>query len=51
MQYTTDTQRYLLGMKGANAGWDWDVAGLYIRTELAGLALVSVGLVVVCSQL
>ncbi|MBK9117305.1 MAG: TonB-dependent receptor [Betaproteobacteria bacterium] len=31
-QYTTDTQRYLLGLKGANAGWDWDVAGLYIRT-------------------
>jgi iron complex outermembrane receptor protein len=31
-QYTTDTQRCLLGLKGTHAGWDWDVAGLYIRT-------------------
>ena len=31
-QYTTDTQRYLLGLKGTHAGWDWDIAGLYIRT-------------------
>lgn len=29
---TTDTQRYLVGLKGTNQGWDWDVAGLYIRT-------------------
>ena len=29
----TDTQRYLLGLKGTNAGWDWDVAGLYIKSD------------------
>ncbi|MEO8753036.1 MAG: TonB-dependent receptor plug domain-containing protein, partial [Casimicrobiaceae bacterium] len=29
---TTDTQRYLLGLKGTGHGWDWDVGGLYIRT-------------------
>jgi len=32
-EYTTDTQRYLVGLKGANAGWDWDIAGLYIKTD------------------
>jgi iron complex outermembrane receptor protein len=31
--YETNTQRYLAGVKGTNAGWDWDVAGLYIRSE------------------
>ncbi len=31
--YETDTQRYLFGVKGATAGWDWDVAGLYIRSQ------------------
>ncbi|MCC7216057.1 MAG: TonB-dependent receptor [Burkholderiales bacterium] len=31
--YETDTQRYLLGVKGATAGWDWDLAGLYIRSD------------------
>ena len=31
-RYVTDTQRYLLGVKGTGAGWDWDVAGLYVRT-------------------
>ena len=31
--YKTDTQRYLFGVKGSTAGWDWDVAGLYIRTD------------------
>ncbi|MFO1317813.1 MAG: TonB-dependent receptor [Burkholderiales bacterium] len=31
--YETDTQRYLLGLKGTNWGWDWDMAGLYIRTD------------------
>ena len=32
-EYTTDTQRYLLGLKGTNWNWDWDLAGLYIRTD------------------
>jgi iron complex outermembrane receptor protein len=31
--YETDTQRYLLGLKGVNYGWDWDIAGLYIRSD------------------
>jgi len=31
--YETNTQRYLAGVKGANWGWDWDMAGLYIRSE------------------
>jgi iron complex outermembrane receptor protein len=31
--YTTDTQRYLAGVKGTTSGWDWDVAGLYIRSD------------------
>jgi iron complex outermembrane receptor protein len=30
--YETSTQRYLAGVKGTTAGWDWDVAGLYIRS-------------------
>jgi iron complex outermembrane receptor protein len=30
---TNDTQRYLAGVKGTNWGWDWDIAGLYIRTD------------------
>ena len=31
--YETRTQRYLLGVKGTTSGWDWDVGGLYIRTD------------------
>jgi iron complex outermembrane receptor protein len=31
--YETNTQRYLAGVKGTNWGWDWDLAGLFIRTE------------------
>ena len=31
--YETNTQRYLAGVKGTNYGWDWDMAGLYIRSE------------------
>ncbi len=31
---TAETQRYLAGVKGTNWGWDWDVAGLYIRSNL-----------------
>ncbi len=29
----TDTQRYLAGVKGTGAGWDWDVAAMYIRSD------------------
>lgn len=29
-----ETQRYLAGVKGTSGGWDWDVAGLYIRSNL-----------------
>jgi iron complex outermembrane receptor protein len=32
-QIKTGTQRYLLGVNGASGGWDWDIAGLYIRTN------------------
>ncbi len=28
------TQRYLAGVKGSTAGWDWDVGALYIRSDL-----------------
>jgi iron complex outermembrane receptor protein len=31
--YETNTQRYLAGLKGTTAGWDWDIAGLYIRSD------------------
>jgi iron complex outermembrane recepter protein len=31
--YDTGTQRYLAGVKGTNAAWDWDVAALYIRSD------------------
>jgi iron complex outermembrane receptor protein len=31
--YQTDTQRYLAGVKGSHFGWDWDAAGLFIRSE------------------
>ena len=31
--YDSSTQRYLGGFKGSNAGWDWDVAGLYIKND------------------
>lgn len=31
--YETRTQRYLAGVKGTASGWDWDVAGLYIRSD------------------
>jgi len=33
-QTESTTQRYLAGVKGSNYGWDWDVAGLYIRSDL-----------------
>jgi iron complex outermembrane receptor protein len=29
----TNTQRYLVGLKGTNYDWDWDVAALYIKTK------------------
>ncbi len=29
----SNTQRYLAGVKGSNWGWDWDMAGLYIKTD------------------
>ncbi len=32
-QYRTGTQRYLFGVKGTSARWDWDIAGLYIRSD------------------
>ncbi len=31
--YQDDTQRYLLGIKGTNFGWDWDVGALYIQND------------------
>ena len=31
--YETNTQRYLAGVKGTTRGWEWDVAGLYIRSD------------------
>ncbi len=31
--YETGTQRYLVGLKGTSAGWDWDAAALYIRSD------------------
>ena len=31
--YDTATQRYLVGVKGTSWGWDWDLAGLYIRSD------------------
>jgi len=31
--YETNTQRYLLGVKGSNWNWDWDVAGLYLQSD------------------
>jgi iron complex outermembrane receptor protein len=31
--FKTETGRYLLGLKGTAASWDWDVAGLYIRSD------------------
>jgi iron complex outermembrane receptor protein len=31
--YQDDTQRYLLGIKGSNFGWDWDAGALYIRND------------------
>ena len=33
-QTNSETQRYLAGVKGTTAGWDWDVAGLYIKSDL-----------------
>jgi len=32
-RYTTGTQRYVAGAKGSTAGFEWDVAGLYVRSE------------------
>ncbi len=31
--YETGTQRYLLGIKGTNGGWEWDAAALYIDSS------------------
>ena len=31
--FETRTQRYLAGVKGTTSGWDWDVGGLYIRSD------------------
>jgi len=31
--YEDDTQRYLVGLKGANFGWDWDAGAMYIRND------------------
>ena len=31
--YQDDTQRYLLGIKGTNYGWDWDAGVLYIAND------------------
>ncbi len=31
--YETRTQRYLAGVKGTTSGWEWDLAGLYIRSD------------------
>ncbi len=31
---TSDTQRYLAGVKGTTAGWDWDIGAMYIRSDL-----------------
>ena len=31
--YEDDTQRYLLGIKGTNFGWDWDAGALYIKND------------------
>lgn len=30
----SDTQRYLAGVKGSTAGWDWDIGAMYIRSDL-----------------
>jgi iron complex outermembrane recepter protein len=31
--YDSSTYRILAGLKGSNAGWDWDVGALYAKTE------------------
>jgi len=31
-EYDTGTQRYLVGLKGTNYNWDWDVGALYIQS-------------------
>ena len=31
--YQDDTQRYLVGIKGTNYGWDWDAGALYIAND------------------
>ncbi len=31
--YTTDTQRYLVGLKGTSWNWDWDAAALYVQSN------------------
>jgi len=31
--YETGTQRYLVGLKGSNYNWDWDVGALYIQSD------------------
>jgi iron complex outermembrane recepter protein len=32
VRYDTGTQRYLAGLQGSHAGWDWDAAALYLRS-------------------
>ena len=32
-EITTNTQRYLAGVKGTNWDWDWDAAALYIQSK------------------
>jgi iron complex outermembrane receptor protein len=31
--YEDDTQRYLVGIKGTNYGWEWDAGAMYIRND------------------
>jgi iron complex outermembrane receptor protein len=31
--FQDDTQRYLLGIKGTNWGWDWDAGAMYITND------------------
>jgi iron complex outermembrane receptor protein len=31
--YTSDTYRFVAGLKGTNWEWDWDVGGMYAKTD------------------
>ncbi len=31
--YTSDTYRFVAGLKGTNWNWDWDVGGMYAKTD------------------